>query len=144
MKRYRYKGSSGRRARFNINRPQPAKDRLDNLTGWVNGKEASDIEEIFSLALRHHRREYGFRVELPIQGSPDWKEVDYIVDATWPTEIDGKIGNDTAAEQEKDYIREIALNETFKKIGLMPMVRVKWWELETIEQAIFKVGNMYF
>ncbi len=142
MKRYRYTAPSKRPANFNVNRLKPAVDD-EGLSGWVHGKEASEDEERFARALEHHRKEYGFKVDIPIAGSPDWKEVDFIVDELWPTEVDGFIGHDTSAEQGKDYIREIMLNETFKKMGLMPMTRVKWWQLETQEQAIFHVGNLY-
>ena len=61
---YKWKTPSKRRPRFGVNRLQrPVAN--EGLTGWVNGKEASDIEERFARALRNNNVDYSFRIDIP-------------------------------------------------------------------------------
>jgi hypothetical protein len=142
LKPYYYPRPSQRPSRFRLNRPKPIKDD-EGLTLILHGLEATDIEERFGRALDFHRKPYAFQVDMPVEGSVDWKSIDFIVDGFWPTDVYGQIGHDTSAEQGKDEIREALLNETFRKQGLQPLTTVWWWELETQELANAKARDLF-
>ena len=151
---YKYKKPSNRAPRFTLNRYKSFNSVTDRepLTGWVNGLEASDIEERFARGLRNLQREFQFQVEFnlsvndTIGADPrDFKRVDFLVSnyLEYPVEIYGEIGHDTAAEQGKDELREFALNDAFKGMGLRPLQVVWWWELDTQDMADRKAETMF-
>ncbi|KKM22393.1 hypothetical protein LCGC14_1625800 [marine sediment metagenome] len=142
LKPYYYPRPSQRPSRFRLNRPKPVKDD-EGLTGYLRGLAATDIEERFGRALDVRRKSYVFQIDMPVEGSVDWKSIDFIVDRLWPTDIYGQIGHDTNAEQGKDLIREALLNETFRKQGLQPLTTVWWWELSSQELANEKVRDLF-
>jgi hypothetical protein len=57
---FQYQIPSSRTVRFNLNRLDPPRVRTDPepLTGWVNGLEASDIEERYARALRNRKIDF--------------------------------------------------------------------------------------
>lgn len=143
IKPYYYPRRSRRLPRVPVNRPKPANDD-EELTGFLRGLPASDLEEIFGNALDFNKKEFAFKIEFPVSGSIDFKEVDFIVEQEFPLEVYGEIGHDSSAEQGKDLIREIFLNETFRTQGLRPLTVVWWWELQSEEQANAKVRSLFF
>ena len=120
---------------MDVNRLRPVQADEEVLFGFLHGKEATDIEERFGRALQVNKRNFSFQIKMPVEGSPDQKQVDFIVDQTWPIEVYGEIGHDSSAEQGADQIREALLNETFKEQGLLPMQVVWWYDLESQDQA---------
>ena len=135
---YKMKVPSKRRPRFGVNRlSRPVAN--EGLTGWVNGKEASDIEERFARALRNNNVDYSFRIDIPTAVSipGEDKEIDFLIGDAVRTavEIDGEIGHKTEGQQARDIVREILVNEQLKKAGIRPTVRIPWTKLLDQETA---------
>ena len=141
---YFYPKPSSRTERMDVNRLKPVKADEEVLLGHLRGIEATDIEERTGKALSFNKKPYSVQLDMPSEGSPDWKSIDFIVDNLWPLEVNGEIGHDTSAEQGKDLIREIQLNETFEKRGLMPMTVIWWYDLENQEQANNTIRDLNF
>ena len=136
---YTMRSRSKRKPRFRVNRLKRSVTD-EGLTGWVNGKEASDIEERFSRSLRQRKKGFHFRVNFPTTVSipGEDKEVDFLVDQGGQfraVEIDGEFGHKTASQKGKDQLREILLNETLGRNNILPIIRVPWTQLETQEKA---------
>jgi hypothetical protein len=117
------------------------------LTGFVQGRKASDIEERFARALERSGLKFLFQARVSVMESVPGQDklVDFMVDAgnRYPIEIDGPIAHRTAAQKGKDLIREILLNHTFLRRGIMPIRRVKWWQLEIQSLANRLVGELF-
>jgi hypothetical protein len=117
------------------------------LTGCVQGKKASDIEERFARGLKRCGLQFVFQARVNMAGNIPGQEklVDFIVEEgiRYPIEIDGPIAHRTAGQKGKDLIREILLNHTFLRRGIMPIRRVKWWQLETQTLANRLVSEMF-
>ena len=143
IKPYLYPKPSSRTPRFDLNRPKSFTED-EGLTEWWHGKEATDIEERFGRSLDFHKKEHSFRIPIPVAGSRDFKELDFLVEEEWPIAIYGEIGHDSAAEQGFDIIREIQLNETFSRQGLQDLTKVWWWRLTSQDQANETVGDLFF
>jgi len=105
------------------------------LTGRVQGQAASDLEERFARALSRTDLGYQFQVRVRTVGGVPGQEkrIDFIVEdgPGCPVEIDGPFAHHTAAQQGADLVREILLNEALRRRGMLPIRRVKWWQLET-------------
>lgn len=141
---FKFKTPSKRRPSFNVDRLQRA-PASDSLTGWVHGKEASDLEEYLSNALKLAGYKYSFRISVPVPGgyvSSD-KEVDFLVDLglQQPIEVDGYIGHHTAAQKGADILRENLLNAEFARIGWRPIKRVRQDQVSSQERANFWVRS---
>ena len=131
---YRFPKPSSRTPRMNLNRLVTRDNNEEDLPIAIHGKKAYKTEARVARSLTTLGKSFAFQVEMPIAASPDWKSIDFIVDEMWPLEVYGKIGHDSQAEQANDAVREIQLNETFRKFGLMPMKIIYWWHLQ--EQRI--------
>ena len=136
-------------ARFRKNRLKQITVQADPvpLTGLVKGKPATDIEERFARALGSLGLGFRFQVRFSTVGSLPWQEkvVDFVVQVSGvfqPVEVDGDIGHRTSAQRGRDAIREVLLNEVFIRLGYLPLVRVKWFELESQEMADGVVRSM--
>lgn len=129
-----------------ISQISPLQDPIP-LTGRVQGKQASDLEERFARALEKSRLAFTFQYQAGIYGGIPGQEkrVDFMVYSglRCPVEIDGVIAHSTAAQQARDTIREILLNDTFRRRGILPIRRVKWWQLETQRMADQLVQEMF-
>jgi hypothetical protein len=137
-------------ARFRKNRLKQITVQADPvpLTGLVKGKPATDIEERFARALGSLGLGFRFQVRFSTVGSLPWQEkvVDFVVQVSGvfqPVEVDGDIGHRTSAQRGRDAIREVLLNEVFIWLGYLPLVRVKWFELESQEMADGVVRRMF-
>jgi len=121
--------------RLDLNRLPGIKEITDPkpLTGWVHGKQATDIEERFARGLMQMNLEFRFQAPFPVRDSLPGHEmvVDFVVENGfhYPVEVDGPVWHTTGAKQGKDEVREILLNEVFRSLGYMPLQRVKWWQL---------------
>jgi hypothetical protein len=112
------------------------------LTGWIHGKEASDLEERFYRGVKNTGildEDIHFDVQVRVTSGMRKveKKVDFMIDigVIQPVEVDGYIGHSTAAQQGYDQVRESLLNAEFRKRGIRSLKRVKWWQLETQEMA---------
>ena len=146
-KPYRYRKVIRRRQAQPINRLLKIGPD-EKLTGKVNGLDATDIEERFARALASVGLKFRFQVRFWTANSAPWqeKEVDFVVLAAGmfqPVEVDGQIGHRTSAQLGRDAIREVLLNAIFRRLGYLPLVRVKWFELETQEMADEVVRRMF-
>lgn len=124
--------------RFRVNRlPRPSsKPDEEPLTGIVQGQKASDIEERWARA--HYQLKVDFRFQYYLQtavGIPgEDKQIDFLTDLNGTQtafEIDGEIGHKTIAQKEYDDFRDALVNEQLERMGIQPIVRVPWYELET-------------
>jgi hypothetical protein len=143
-KPYLYKKPSKRVANLNLDRLEQIKNPTDPipLTGWIHGKEASDLEERFyrgvkSAGILDEDIHYNVPVRVTNGMRLEEKEVDFMIDlgVMQPVEVDGFIGHHTAAQEGYDQVREMLLNAEFRKRGICSLKRVKWWQVETQEMA---------
>jgi len=141
---YLYRKPSKRAANLNLDRLRQLKNQSDPipLTGWVHGKEASDLEERFYRGVKNagildEDLHYDVPVRVTNGMRPEEKKVDFMIDlgVMQPVEVDGYIGHYTASQQGYDQIREMLLNAEFRKRGIRSLKRVKWWQVETQEMA---------
>lgn len=125
----------------NVNRLGQLSSSSDEipLTGWVHGKKASDLEErvyrgakIFGLTDQQIRFKVPFSTMLPFA-----KELDFVFEfgVFQPVAVDGPMGHTTSAEIGRDEYREALLNPEFAKIGWLPLVRIKWFDISTQDKA---------
>lgn len=119
--------------------PRVSKD-VENLTGFVRGFNASDIEERFARALI--KLDIGFWFQYKVETAftmPEYqKRVDFIV--FWmpgkvvPVEIYGDHWHSTAGDKARDTQREIEINEAGAKYGWQPLEIV--WGRELTDQQL--------
>ena len=132
---YRFPKKSKRTPRFNVNRFQVRTPKDDPpLTGWVNGQEASDIEERFARSLSSEGFSFSFNVPIPTAVSlpGEKKIIDFLIhDLALPVEVDGEIGHKTQAQKGNDVVRDLMLNPVLRKEGFSEIVHVPYWKLET-------------
>lgn len=146
---YKYKVPSPRRERLRVNRVARIKLEADDipLTGWVHGKQATDIEERFARALMEVGLDFRFQVPVATRVSLPGHEriVDFVVEMgiTVPVEVDGPRGHKNNAQQAKDEVREMLLNEVFRWWGYSPLQRIPWWRLNTQEMAGSVVRELF-
>ena len=135
MKQYRYK-MSPRPPRMPLNRLAGVSND-ERLTGYVLGKEASDLEERFARALRNTRKDFDFQQEFmtPHSIPGQEKEVDFVVydGQPQPIEIDGTYAHKSGEQRANDVVRDAILNEELSKYGYLPIIRIPGTELETQE-----------
>jgi hypothetical protein len=146
---YRYKAVREGEERLGLNRLPGIGEVVDPqpLTGWVHGKRATDIEERFARGLRSMLLDFWFQVPFSTRLSVPGREkvVDFVVEKgfRYPVEVDGPMWHTISAEQGKDEVREILLNEVFRFLGYMPLQRVKWWQLESQAMADEVVRELF-
>lgn len=118
------------------------------LTGIVNGRDASDLEERFANALRKAGLGFYFqwlvetRYSLPAQE----KVVDFIVYANkrvYPVEIYGDYFHESYGARQHDMIRERELNDVFATYGWEDLSIVWGHELQDQEQANYAVRRLF-
>lgn len=121
----------------------------EQLTGQVQGKKASDIEERSARAMdKIQDWNYTFLVRIsPLTGRLTQTfrnlageyELDFIAqrgNETLPILIDGEVSHFLAQWQKvQDEEREAVINSVLEKYGARPAVRVPFWELDTQNRA---------
>jgi hypothetical protein len=149
-KQYVYKQKSRMAPRMNLDRLHTFTEQADEtpLTGYINGEKASDIEERVARALRLAKATFRFQVPFQtVTSLPGQKSlVDFVIQVggfNYPLEVDGRIGHMTSTQQGKDAAREMVLNARFRELGLMPLSRLKWWQLGTQAQANAAVRQLF-
>jgi hypothetical protein len=133
--------------------PQQPLNRLEvsgegeRLTGFVHGKEASDLEERFANALDKLHYSYMFEYEvLSNIGVPgEENQIDFIVfhEGTWPIEVDGMWVHHSSAQKAKDKLRDALLDEALSKDGWEQIRRVPGSDLESQDDADTVVREIF-
>ena len=100
----------------------------EGLTGFVLGKEASDLEERFARALNTYNIDFAFQisVETAVTLPQQEKEVDFMVYAgqPQPLEVDGNFTHKSAEQKEYDRERDAQIDATLRPFGYLPVGRV--------------------
>ena len=128
-----------KRPDFGANR-QPPRGEQENLSGTVQGQNASDIEERFAIALMKRKIDFQFQyvVYTAVTVPGNANVVDFLVDhnGVWLAfEIDGQIGHMTTTQKNDDVLRDVLVNDALMRIGVGPITRIPWTKLETQELA---------
>jgi len=122
------------------------RDLYDNpgevLTGEVQNKRATDIEERAARAIDKTDWDYRFRVRISPQAgglTEEWQnlpgeyEIDFLLyrgNTIWPILIDGEVSHFLALWQKvQDEQRESVINAALRKYGATPVKRVEFWWL---------------
>ena len=117
----------------------------ERLTGFVHGKEASDLEERFARALDGAGKDYQFEyLVLSNVGLPgEENQIDFVVEDIYPVEIDGNFTHKSAEQKAHDQQRDAILNEQLSDWGWQPIERIPGDFLETQEAADQIVGEQF-
>ena len=144
MKQYRYRMRS-RPPKLPLNR-LAGHSEDESLTGYVKGKEASDLEERFARALYSTRKDFDFQRDFmtPHSIPGQEKEVDFVVydGQPQPIEIDGTYAHKSGEQKANDSVRDAILNETLSGYGFLPIIRIPGTELETQEATLAVVESI--
>lgn len=124
--------------------PQRAAQQ-EGLTGMVNGREASDLEERFARALRKFKLDFTFQYEvLTAVGIPGQEnQVDFMV---WtgqprPVEIDGDFVHKSAGQRMKDQERDALVSQALAPYGYLPVMRIPGEEIDDQEHTDYIVRD---
>ena len=128
-------------------RPPPARkiDEEQELTGYIMGMKASDIEERFARALSYLGLNFGFRVQVanmggqPVVLSQNERnqlgaiEMDFFVERYGrfqPIQIDGEYSHKSSVQKEEDARKDASLNNLLKAWSALPVTRVPYYFLK--------------
>ncbi len=129
-----------------LNRPEVIGTPADPipLTGILNKKNASDIEERFGRALRKNAKQFNFQVDIALTDD-NKKNVDFLVNDGFitPVETYGEIGHNSDSQRSADAVREARLNEYFARQGVQPLRIVWWYQIPNQEVADQLVREMF-
>jgi len=108
----------------------------EQLLGFVQDTNASDIEERFAKALEKQNKDYIFRVPLGQVGEPGWKELDFMVidGGYFPIEID-EMGFIHQGKETQDALKDAFVMDYFKDYNPFPVKRITGERLATQEIA---------
>jgi len=122
------------------NRPQRQKTN-ENLTGFVDGQKASDIEERFARSLAKNRRVDSFVFQpsyIAGRNMPGEIRLDFMVYSgmvMFPIQVDGAFAHKTIAQKSEDANKDAILNDHLRGSGAMPVERVDGTLLETQDDS---------
>lgn len=116
-----------------LNRISPELD-AEILTGQVQGKKASDIEERFAKSL--YKRKMGFEFQVSFFAGlnmPGEVRLDILIVDTFiqPINLDGSFAHKTAAQKEKDIFNDARLDSHLAGTGALPTIRIDGELLQT-------------
>lgn len=137
--------------------PRPPKMPLNRLnrqdvtepaTGFVKGREASELEEIWAGAEDRAGRDYIFKyiIETAFQIPGQLNEIDF-VDTTeiWtPIEIDGEFAHKSAEQKESDSVRDAIINDVISNWGWNPIIRIPGYTIETPDEADAVLREIFY
>ena len=130
----------------------------ENLTGYIDGSPASDLEERFATSMRRQKIPFVFRYRLsmPMMGKreltqqrrnlPGEVEIDFIAGETLvqPIMIDGEIAHFKTQWQKTIDDDKVAIVDEFgKQLGWLPTVRIPYWEIDDSEKSNRKVEELF-
>ena len=147
VKAFQYKTVKAPQTAFRHDRPQVMNDG-EVLDKEVQGQAASDLEERFAKALDKNSRVTGYEFRVPYLAGRSMLgevELDFAVYAPllYPVQIDGEIGHSSAEQIAKDLFNNARLDEHLRGIAAAPVVRVKWLDLQTQDDADQLVREMF-
>ena len=125
-KPYKYKLPPKLKADRRVRRVVSVSDE-ENLTGYVQNQEASDIEERFARALRKKEIRFTFQPSyFQNRNVPGEIRLDYMVDAGYlqPCQIDGSYAHKSAEARAEDQIKDALLDEFLQGTGALPVIRI--------------------
>ena len=117
----------------------------ERLTGFVQGKEASDLEERFARSLDKLDKKYVFEYEVlaPVGIPGQENQIDFVVEETRPIEVDGNFVHKSGSAKAEDQIRDAILNDFLSQYGWEPIMRISGDRLEDQQHADAVVGELF-
>ncbi len=117
------------------------------LTGFVQGKEASDLEENVGWAHEFLGIQFFFKYNVSLLGLQDsFKEIDFVgIVGPWyqPIEVDGDIGHITEAQQGADELRDALLESELFVFGFRQIIRLPERDVDSREKALEQIREIY-
>ena len=113
----------------------------ETLYGFIDNKQASDIEERFYRGLVNTKRTDQILFLYPIispRSMPGMLEVDFLVSSgayLYVFQVDGEIAHKGVSKQQDDARKDVIVNEFFKKYNAFPVKRIPGIFLNNQEQA---------
>ena len=111
----------------------------EELTGFVNGEPASDLEEWSATVLREWQIDFDYEYEVYTAFTIPHQErkVDFMcyLPPMLPLEIDGEISHKTAGDKEADRVRDATINDALRIFGTIPLERVDASGWANVEDA---------
>ena len=131
-------------------------DDKENLTGEVDGKSASDIEERSARAIdKLPEWRYTFRIRIsPLTGTltetfqniTGEYEIDFLCmrgNEMKPVLVDGEVSHFLASWQKtQDEQKEAVINKALQKYGAHPVQRIEFWKLADQKRADVTLREM--
>lgn len=125
-----------------MGRVKPIKDE-ESLSGIVQNKDASDLEERYAKALSKDKeavRGYSFNPSYVAgRNMPGEIRLDFMVylntGFAQPTQIDSRFAHRTAEQKSEDRAKDAILNDYLRGVGALPVIRVDGNDLQTQEDA---------
>lgn len=117
------------------------------LTGLINGRKASDLEERVARALRRMRVRFLYQEEVKVPGSLSGrgKQVDFLiwspVKGIIPLEVDG-IFHEMFLSEAQDVFRDSQINGIFAKLGIGKITRVKHFDLASQSMTDIRIAEV--
>ena len=111
------------------------------LSGMINGKDASDIEERFYRALSKDKRVTGMEFRFPVispRSMPGQLEIDFVVQSAglvYSFQIDGAFAHKGVGKKQDDARKDVLSNAFMRKYNSFPIKRIPGEMLSTQEQA---------
>ena len=123
-----------------------AKER--QLTGQVQGEDASDIEEYFCTALDENKNVFGYEFQVSYvagRNIPGEIRLDVLVfDGSYtPVNLDGEFAHKTQGQKDEDRTKDNLLDSILKNIGAFPTIRIPGEEIDSWEKAAKKVKELF-
>lgn len=122
---------------------------LENLTGFVNGKKASDLEERFARALpkNPHVRGFDFQVSY-VAGRfvPGEISVDFVVYANsliYLVFIDGEYAHKTIEQREEDKVKRNIVYDHLRGTGVQPPITVPFDDIPDAKATERVVNDLF-
>lgn len=139
--KFKIRQSGHERGYIRMQRPKPVNDE-EALTGYVEGKSASDIEERFARALDNLSTVEGYEFLPVIIAPPNVAgsiQLDFLVysGGLWPIQIDGDYIHKSAEAKAHDLLQDALTDDYFRSQGrgAQPSKRIPGHKLETQSEA---------
>ena len=117
-------------------------DNQEQLSGFIQGAKASDIEERFARALSKDKRVDGYKFRFPVispRSHPGQLEIDFVVQSAgliYSFQVDGQYSHAGIGKKQDDHRKDVLVDAyMIKKFNAFPVKRIPWTRLQTQEQA---------
>ena len=121
-------------------------DTDEDLTGWVNGIKATDLEERVARELRLRQLEFIFQFDVRQPGRVYDNSIDFVVTHFGnpkAVEIFGQFSHgDTISAKDAKRIAE--LNAVLEQQGIAPIAVIFYFDIETPEMTRDKLQEVFF